>query len=158
MGGGKGWQCQIARNEGCRVADFRKRRVSQAARELAIHADRVASRMRGVRSASLRDQLTRAAMSVPTNIVEGSAHESPRDFARFLQYALASVSELEGHVQLARDLELMTEQDFTDFLTRIVDVRKMLHGLLKTVKGDSPRATDSGQPETGNGKQAPGNG
>ena len=97
-------------------------------------------------------------MSVPTNIVEGSAHESPREFARFLQYALASVSELEGHVQLARDLEMMTEQDFTDFLTRIVDVRKMLHGLLKTVKGDSPRVTSSGQPETGNGKRAPGNG
>ena len=133
------------------MADFRKLRVWQAARELAIHADRVASRMRGVRSASLRDQLTRAAMSVPTNIVEGSAHESPREFARFLQYALASVSELEGHVQLARDLEMMIEQDFTDFLTRIVDVRKMLHGLLKTVKGYSPRATSSGQPETGNG-------
>ena len=158
MGGGKGWQCQIVRSEGCRVADFRKLRVWQAARELAIEAHRVTARMRGVKSASLRDQLTRAAMSVPTNIVEGSAHESPREFARFLQYALASVSELEGHVQLARDLELMTEQDFTPFLTRIVDVRKMLHGLLKTVKGDSPRGTSSGQPETGNGKRAPGNG
>ena len=158
MGGGKGWQCQIARNEGCRVADFRKLRVWQAARELAIEAHRVTARMRGVKSASLRDQLTRAAMSVPTNIVEGSAHESPREFARFLQYALASVSELEGHVQLARDLELMTEQDFTPFLTRIVDVRKMLHGLLKTVKGDSQRAAGSRKRAAGNGKRAPGNG
>jgi hypothetical protein len=65
---------------------------------------------------------------------EGSAHASPREFARFLQYALASVSELEGHVQLARDLELMTEHDFTAMLARIVDVRKMLHGLLKKLK------------------------
>jgi four helix bundle protein len=79
----------------------------------------------------------RAAMSVPTNIVEGSAHASPREFARFLQYALASVSELEGHVQLARDLELMNEQDFTVFLTRIVDARKMLHGLLKRVRSNA---------------------
>jgi four helix bundle protein len=158
MGGGKGWQCQNARNEGCRVADFRKLRVWQAARELAIEAHRVTARMRGVKSAALRDQLTRAAMSVPTNIVEGSAHESPREFARFLQYALASVSELEGHVQLARDLEMMTEQNFTDFLTRIVDVRKMLHGLLKTLKGDSSREADSRQRATGNGKRAPGNG
>ena len=85
-------------------------------------------------------------MSVPTNIVEGSAHSSPHEFARFLQYALASVSELEGHIQLARDLELMTDQDFTPFLARIVDVRKMLHGLLKKLKG------------TGNGKQEAGNG
>jgi four helix bundle protein len=70
-------------------------------------------------------------MSVPTNIVEGSAHASPREFARYLQYALASVSELEGHIQLARDLGMMPEQDFTALLGRIVDVRKMLHGLLK---------------------------
>ena len=128
------------------MADFRKLRVWQAAQEIAIDAHRVTARMRGVRSAALRDQLTRAAMSVPTNIVEGSAHASPREFARFLQYALASVSELEGHVQLARDLELMTEQDFTAFLARIVDTRKMLHGLLKRL-----RATRNGKRETGNG-------
>jgi four helix bundle protein len=79
----------------------------------------------------------RAAMSVPTNIVEGSAHTSPREFARYLGYALASVNELEGHVQLARDLKLMTEQDFRALLALIVDVRKMLHGLLKKLRDDS---------------------
>jgi four helix bundle protein len=80
-------------------------------------------------------------MSVPTNIVEGSAHSSPHEFARFVQYSLASVSELEGHIQLARDLELITDQDFKPFLARIVDVRKMLHGLHKRLKST----------ETGNG-------
>ena len=78
-------------------------------------------------------------MSVPTNIVEGRARASPHEFARFVQYSLASVSELEGHIQLARDLELITEQDFRPFLARIVDVRKMLYGLLKRL-----RATGSG--------------
>jgi hypothetical protein len=58
--------------------------------------------------------------------MRGARIQSPREFARFLQYALASVSELEGHVQLARDLELMTDHDFTAILARIVDVRKML--------------------------------
>lgn len=89
-------------------------------------------------------------MSVPTNIIEGNAHSSPHEFARFLQYALASVSELEGHVQLARDLELITEQDFTPFRGRIVDVRKMLHGLLKSVRA---AGTGNGQQETGNRKR-----
>ncbi len=101
----------------------------------------------------LRDQLTRAAMSLPTNIVEGSAHPSQREFARFLQYSLASVSELEGHVQLARDLKLISEQDFTDLLTRIVDVRKMLHGLLKSVKAtrNGPRPPGTGHRIRDNG-------
>jgi four helix bundle protein len=83
---------------------------------------------------ALTDQLMRAAMSVPANIVEGSAHASPREFARFVQYALASVSELEGHIQLARDLQFLSEQDLTTLLSGIVDVRKMLHGLLKALR------------------------
>jgi four helix bundle protein len=104
---------------------------------MAIDAHRLTSRMRGARSAALRDQFMRAAMSVPTNIVEGSAHSSRREFARFLHYALGSVSELEGHAQLARDLDLIREKDFSAFLGRVVDVRMMLHGLLKRVKRDA---------------------
>jgi four helix bundle protein len=115
------------------VADFRKLRVWRAAEDLVIDTHRVTARMRGTGSVALRDQLTRATMSVPTNIVEGSAHASPREFARYLRYALASVSEAEGHVQLARDLGMITEEDFTGVLTRVVDVRKMLHGLLKSL-------------------------
>jgi hypothetical protein len=68
------------------MADFRKLRVWQAAQALAIEAYRFSAKMRGARSATLADQLTRAAMSVPTNIVEGSAHESAREFVRFLRY------------------------------------------------------------------------
>lgn len=119
------------------MGDFRKLRVWVAAQQIAIDADRVTSEMHGARSASLRDKLMRAAMSVPSNIVEGSAHTSPREFARYLTIALASASELEGHVQLARDLNLMSEHDFSGLIALIVDVRKMLHGLIKKLRGDS---------------------
>ena len=119
------------------MGNFRKLRVWQTAQQIAIDADRVTASMHGARSAALRDQLMRAAMSVPTNIVEGSAHPSAREFARYLGYALASANELEGHVQLARDLRLMTEQDFTALLALIVDVRMMLYGLLKKLRDDS---------------------
>lgn len=122
------------------MGDFRKLRVWQAAKDLAVDTHRVTARMRGGRS-SLRDQLARAAMSVHNNIVEGSAHQSPREFARFLGYALASVSEAEGELQLARDLGMINEADFTRVLAQIVDVRKMLHGLIKMItRDDSPDA------------------
>jgi four helix bundle protein len=116
------------------VADFRKLRVWQGAQTLAIDAHRISGRMRGANTTALSDQLTRAAMFVPANIVEGSAHRSPREFARFVQYALASVSELESHARLARDLQLISEDDLTSLLSGIVDVRKMLHGLLRTLR------------------------
>jgi len=125
------------------MGDFRKLRVWRAARSLAVDTHRVTARMRGVGRSSLRDQLARAAMSVHNNIVEGSAHRSPREFARFLGYALSSVSEAEGELQLAHDLGMITQADFTRLLTQIVDVRKMLHGLIKRVTEDGDDGTDA---------------
>ena len=113
------------------MSDFRQLRVWRAAQDLAIDAHRIAPRMRGVGGTNLRDQLVRAAMSVPTNIVEGSVHHSPLELARYVRYSIASVSEVEGHLQLAHDIGMLTEPDFSDLLARVVDVRKMLYGLLK---------------------------
>ena len=62
------------------------------------------------------------------------AHTSRREFARFLQYALASASEVEGHVRLARDLQFIDGADSTTLICRTVNVRRMLHGLLRAVK------------------------
>jgi four helix bundle protein len=73
---------------------------------------------------------------VPTNIVEGRAHESPREFARYLGYSITSVTEVEGHIRLARSLGRITEQDFTSLLNQVIDVRKMLYGLLKKLDED----------------------
>ena len=118
------------------MGDFRKLRVWRAAKNLAVDTHRVTARIRGVGRASLRDQLARAAMSVHNNIVEGSAHQSPREFVRFLGYALASVSEAEGELELAHDLGMISDADFTRLLAQIVDVRKMLYGIIKRVNGD----------------------
>ena len=112
---------------------------------LAVDVDRVAGRTRGTRGAKWRDQITRAASSVPTNIVEGSAHESPREYARFLGYSISSVTEVEGHIELARELRMISELDSARLLNAVVEVRKMLHGLKKSIdpRDDPP----SGKPD-----------
>ena len=119
------------------MGNFRNLRVWQAAQALAIEAHRIAAKMRGPSSSTLRDQLLRSVMSVVANIVEGSAHTSPREFARFLSYAVASVSESEGHAQLGCDMGMISRPDLDLLLQRITDVRRMLHGLLKKLRSDS---------------------
>ncbi len=74
--------------------------------------------------------MIRAAMSIPANIVEGRSQVSEREFTRFLRYALASASELEAHLIMAQDFGVITDNDFLSLLSELVDVRKMLHGLL----------------------------
>lgn len=115
------------------MADFAKLRVWRKAHALALNVHAVAGAIRGSRHGSLRNQMTRAAMSIPTNIVEGRGQPSGKDFARFLRYALNSSSELEYHLIVARDIRAITERDFRSLRDEIVEVRKMLYGLTKTV-------------------------
>lgn len=121
------------------MSDFKKLRVWHHARALAYHAHRVAGRIRGSQYASLRSQMIRAAMSIPANIVEGRSQASEREFSRFLRYALASASELEAHLIMAQDFGVITENDFLSLLSDLVDVRKMLHGLLDRLSSSRNR-------------------
>ncbi len=83
--------------------------------------------------ASLRNQMVRASMSIPANIVEGRGQKSGADFARFLRYAINSSSELEYHVTVAKDIRAISATDYSSLTTQLTDVRKMLYGLSKRV-------------------------
>lgn len=121
------------------MADFAKLRVWRKAHALALNVHAVAGALRGARNSSLRSQMTRAAMSIPTNIVEGRGQTSNKDFARFLGYALNSTSELEYHLIVARDTKVIAENDCRSLRAQTVDVRKMLYGLIRRLTiSDSP--------------------
>lgn len=127
------------------MGDYRKLDVWRKAHALAINVHRDAGAIKGARNASLRSQLIRAAMSIPANIVEGRSQVSEREFGRFLRYAASSASELEYHLTLARDIGAMPNRDFTPLHTQTTEVRKMLHGLIKSVcRNGNPKRTVAG--------------
>ncbi len=72
-------------------------------------------------------------MSIPANIVEGRRQQSERDFARFLRYALNSGFELEYHIIVARDIGAVPDGEAASLLGEIIEVRRMLHGLIVKV-------------------------
>jgi len=113
------------------VSDFKKLHVWQKAHALSLCVDRASKGIRGVRYASLRSQIFRAATSIPANIAEGRRQESERDFGRFLKYALNSASELEYHLILARDTKVISEEAYVSLVGQTIRVRKMLYALLK---------------------------
>jgi len=104
--------------------------VWRKAHALTLNTHHVAGSIRGKENGPLRNQMVRAAMSVATNIVEGRQQRTEPEFARFLGYALASSSELEHHLIIARDLRTISKADYSSTVSQIIDVRKMLHGLI----------------------------
>jgi four helix bundle protein len=111
------------------MGDFKKLDVWRKAHALLLNVYRSTKRIRGAEHISLRSQTVRAAMSVSTNIVDGNGKRSPRDFIRFLGYSIDSATELEYHLTVARDLELLSQNDFRSLVDQLVEVRKMHCGL-----------------------------
>jgi S23 ribosomal protein. len=128
------------------MADFKKLHVWRKAHALTLSIHRVSATIRGSPYASLRSQLVRAAMSIPANIVEGRGQKSEREFARFLRIALNAASESEYHLITCRDMGVISQGDFRSSLTQVVEVRRMLHGLLNRLeRGVQQRQTDKGK-------------
>ena len=110
--------------------------VHKKALALAVRVQLFAARIPKRRYPGLSDQLVRAAQSVPTNIAEGCAHSSRREFARFLQFALASCGEVAHHLIFARDTGALTVEQFVDFDSANREVRRMLASLLRVVRDE----------------------
>jgi four helix bundle protein len=125
------------------MGDFAKLHVWRKAHALAINVHEVAISIRGSNYISLRSQMIRAAMSIPANIVEGRGQKSERNFARFLEYALNSSSELEYHLVVARDIKAIRTSDCRSLVDQVIEVRKMLHGLIKSLEPPEPVPSSS---------------
>ena len=125
------------------MSDFKRLKVWRKGHALALNVHRVATRIRGSDHASLRSQIIRAAMSIPTNIVEGTGQRSGREFGRFISIALKSTSELEYHLIVARDIQVIGLNDFESLSSQAIEVRKMLHGLRNrvVVSPETPRSS-----------------
>lgn len=82
----------------------------------------------------LISQIRRCVISVPSNIAEGAAKDSQKDFLRYLQISLGSCFELESHLILCIDLELLPEELTTNQLENIERIQKRISSLIKYVK------------------------
>ncbi len=80
-------------------------------------------------------QLRRAALSVPTNIAEGTKREGAQDYARFLNIAEGSLVESEYLLMVSRDLGYAPNEETTAILKEIGEIASMLHHLRLKVEG-----------------------
>jgi four helix bundle protein len=111
------------------MQDFKRLVVWQRAHALAIAVQRAAKRFPRTGHASIRSQITRAAESIATNIVEGCGTATQPEFARFLDIAIKSTSELEYHLLLARDYGILASDSWNAHSSEANQLRRMLYAL-----------------------------
>jgi four helix bundle protein len=83
---------------------------------------------------SLSDQMRRAAVSVPSNIAEGQAHYSNREFLHFLRHARGSLAELETQVLIAQQRKYLNQGQVDDLLKRADELSRILSGLISSLR------------------------
>ncbi len=82
----------------------------------------------------LTSQIKRSVISIPANIAEGCAKDSQKDFLRYLQISLGSSFELESHLLLCIDLELLDKEITTSHIATIEKLQKRIAALIKYIK------------------------
>ena len=81
----------------------------------------------------LISQINRCSISVPSNIAEGSARSTNKDFAHFLKISLGSLFELETQLLLSADLNMISESENEELFKRIIVLQKMISNFIKTL-------------------------
>ena len=82
----------------------------------------------------LSSQLRRAAVSVPSNIAEGQARFSQKEFHRFLSQARGSLVEIETQLLIARELKYLAPPEVARLMAATDELGRILNGLLASIK------------------------
>ena len=108
--------------------------VWQKAVKLSIAVYKLTEKFPARETYGLSSQLRRAAVSVPSNIAEGRRRSTAADFAHFLHMAYGSLAEIETQLLIGKELSFMSQKEYEEVRVAIVEISKMLHGMIKKLR------------------------
>ena len=108
------------------MKNFRDLKVWKKGHELVLEVYKATAMLPKEELYGLTSQMRRASTSIPANIAEGCGRGGDGELGRFLQIAMGSASELEYHVLLAKDLQLLNDRLYKRISDQVVEVKRML--------------------------------
>jgi four helix bundle protein len=82
----------------------------------------------------LTDQIRRAAVSIPSNIAEGQAHFSNKEFLHFLRLSRGSLAEVETQILIAQRRKYLLDDQASELLKRTDALSRILSGLINSLR------------------------
>ena len=120
------------------MQNFKELKVWEKAHQITLSIYKVSANFPKEETYSLTNQLRRAASSIPANIAEGCGKNTQADLANFLNISLGSANETEYFLILSKDLDYLTEEQFTILSKSINEVKAMLISLIGRVRAPKP--------------------
>ena len=114
------------------MASYKELNVWQKSVELVIEVYRLCKCLPKEETYVLSDQMRRAAISIPSNIAEGQARNSDKDFVRFLYIAQGSRAELETQFEICKKLNYVSKDELLIAENYLTEIGKMLRNLIKS--------------------------
>ena len=112
-------------------SSFEELEVWQRACNLAV---RIYEVLGGCREYGLKDQMTRAGVSIASNIAEGAERASKAEFIRFVHIAKGSAAELRTQVYIACRTKLLSVDLQRELVAELISISSMLQALIKSLK------------------------
>jgi four helix bundle protein len=118
-------------------SDFKNLTVWQKSKDLAIDIYKLTNTGKLAKDYGLREQMQKAAVSIPSNIAEGNDRESDKEMIRYLHISKGSLSELRTQLEIAKEIAYIDEVIYSELDLKCIEVSKMLGGLIKALKNKS---------------------
>lgn len=112
---------------------FNKLEVWQRARLFCKHIYIVTAEFPASQKFGLATQMQRSAVSIPSNIAEGTGRKSKNEFLYFLNISNGSAFELETQINISRDLNYISEEKEKELIGDLHIIQKMLYRLIQSL-------------------------
>ncbi|MBL7032258.1 MAG: four helix bundle protein [Nitrospira sp.] len=118
------------------MKDFKELKVWEKAHTLTKKVYKTTLRFPKEELYGLTSQIRRASVSIPNNIAEGCGRRSDTELARFLDISMGSASELEYLILLTKDLDMLSQKDYFDLTSAVIEIKRMLATFIKKLRAD----------------------
>ncbi|MHB0936548.1 MAG: four helix bundle protein [Armatimonadota bacterium] len=121
------------------VKSYRDLLVWQKGVDLAVECYKLTESFPKSELYGLTNQMRRAAVSIPSNVAEGSARQHTPEFTQHVSIACGSIAELDTQVEIARRLHFADEQLVRDFFAHTEELSRMLGSLRRSLQTKQER-------------------
>lgn len=120
--------------ENTKARSFTDLIVWQKAHDAVLNTYKLTNKFPQQENYALTSQMRRAAVSITSNIAEGFSRQSLKEKIQFYYMALGSNTELQNQFIIAKDLNYVSEEEFSLMSNKLITINKLINGLIKSLK------------------------